>query len=704
MSSRGPRKRDEYNNRFAASYKKHLGEKMKTQRKTDTGNLRPSPRMKSASLNSNINLIQESILRLMRFYTSLDMSMSPRGRWYFLLAFSLLLISLVAGSSPSRVGDGAEYLAMAMSLSEFHSPALSPEEIAHLQERFARLETGFAGVPLTFPNLVAEDGRQDFPHFWFYSALAAPWVRVTRVLHLHPNFSFTIVNMALLILALWVVAGRLHWAAALLLFGGPILWWIDKGHTEVFIFSLLAIAFALLREQPWLSMVCLGAASTQNPPIALVLPIVAVMALITRPATLRDIRFRIGAIVGAALASLHPLYYMSRLGITTPLLRASGGPRLRLPTLDELGAVIWDPNIGLLPGFPAWSVVLLGIAGAFIARARQRLNAPTVWVALLTTGIFLVSFAQITNFNHGATPGISRFTLWLIPLVIPLLQEADTAFSQRLRLWLVPVSISSLVWCLFVFHPKLPDNPVTPTRLATFLWTHYPSLNNPLPEVFVERISHTDGQPFFPIATVTCSKVLLVEGRWPTTCLPDGAVPSHCMNPEALCYANHTAHGYEFVDATGYASVKGEQVYPIGERISFAQGGTSLKYTGYGWSGPEPWGRWTEGSTSIVVLKLSAIPNRDMALSIEGHAFLTDKHSVQDIEVLVNRHPVETLRYAFPAGTDTRVITIPQSFIQEKKKLLFIEFIIKNPKSPAELGSGTDPRRLGLGLVSLRLL
>jgi hypothetical protein len=150
--------------------------------------------------------------------------------------------------------------------------------------------------------------------------------------------------------------------------------------------------------------------------------------------------------------------------------------------------------------------------------------------------------------------------------------------------------------------------------------------------------------------------------------------------------------------------IEDEQAYPIGERISFAQGGTSLKYAGSGWSGAEPWGTWTEGSTSIVILTPSVVPERDMALSIEGQAFLTDKHPVQDIEVLVNRHPVETLHYEFPASLDTRVITIPKSFIQEKKGPLIIEFKIKDPKSPAELGLSSDTRRLGLGLVSLRLL
>jgi hypothetical protein len=152
------------------------------------------------------------------------------------------------------------------------------------------------------------------------------------------------------------------------------------------------------------------------------------------------------------------------------------------------------------------------------------------------------------------------------------------------------------------------------------------------------------------------------------------------------------------------SSIKGE-VYTIGERISFAQGGNGLKYAASGWSVAEPWGTWTEGSASVVGLKLSEIPNRDMVLSIEGRAFLADKHPVQDIEVQVNKHLVETLRYELPAGADhdTRVITIPQSFIQEKQGLLIIEFKIKNPKSPAEVGYNTDPRVLGLAVFSLRL-
>jgi hypothetical protein len=698
---------------------------METERKTDTGDLRPSPRMRLFSLKSTINQIQESIFPP-------DLSMTLRLRRYFLLAFSLLLIFLAAGSRPNLVGDGPEYLAIALNLSRFNLPAISPGEMARIEERYAQLGVGFGGILVDNSNLIGSDGRQDFPHFWFYPALAAPPVLVTRALSVHPYIGFTIVNIALLLLALWVVSGRLNWTAVLLLFGGPILWWIDKCHTEVFTFSLLAIAFSLLRERPWWSLVCLGAASTQNPAVVPVLAIAAVMALITVPGALRDIRFLAGAIAGIALAALPTLYYLSRLGIPTPLLETGGGPRLRVPTLAEFGAVLWDPNLGILPAFPAWTVVLLVAGAALLARAFQRLKfqrlkafktdaevrpergssidrarsllkAPAVWVALPTIAIFLLSFAQITNFNHGGTPGISRYGIWLIPLTIPLLQEADAAFSRKLRLWLAPVAIASLVWCVVLFHPNLPESSLKSTRLATFLWTHYPSLNNPLPEVFFERLAQTELLSISPIATAGCSKALLVGDRWPVNCLPEDDIPSRCLEPGTLCYANRTADGYEFVKAPGGPVYpRGVESYSIGERISFAEGGNGDKYTGLGWSSGGAW-TWTDRPSAVVTLKLADIPDRDLALSIEGFAFLTDKHPVQEIDVLVNRHPVGTLHYAFPSSIDTRVITIPQTFIHDKRRLLTFEFKIKNPKSPADLGINGDTRALGLGVVSLRL-
>jgi len=41
-------------------------------------------------------------------------------------------------------------------------------------------------------------------------------------------------------------------------FAGPIIWWTDKLHSEVFTFSILSMAFVLVRKKPLWSMVLLG--------------------------------------------------------------------------------------------------------------------------------------------------------------------------------------------------------------------------------------------------------------------------------------------------------------------------------------------------------------------------------------------------------------------------------------------------------------
>jgi len=82
-----------------------------------------------------------------------------------------------------------------------------------------------------------------------------------------------------LLTAIWVVVPRIGVVATTLLLFSPIVWWIDKPHTEVYTVSLLAIALALMRDRPWWSMVLAGLAATQNPPIAVLVPIVGIVAL-----------------------------------------------------------------------------------------------------------------------------------------------------------------------------------------------------------------------------------------------------------------------------------------------------------------------------------------------------------------------------------------------------------------------------------------
>jgi hypothetical protein len=138
------------------------------------------------------------------------------------------------------------------------------------------------------------------------------------------------------------------------------------------------------------------------------------------------------------------------------------------------------------------------------------------------------------------------------------------------------------------------------------------------------------------------------------------------------------------------------------ERISFTSKGTGQKYAMYGWSVPGECGTWSDGDTAAIFLKLSAPPKRDLNLFIKGHAFVIDKHPEQQIDVLLNKHVLETLKYNSSSHV-LRIVRIPKSLALEKEGCLLIEFRFKDAKSPAELGLWGDERSLGLEIVWMQL-
>jgi hypothetical protein len=123
-------------------------------------------------------------------------------------------------------------------------------------------------------------------------------------------------------------------------------------------------------------------------------------------------------------------------------------------------------------------------------------------------------------------------------------------------------AIASAALGVWAFHPARPEAADRPTRLASYLWTRHPSLDNPLPEIFAERLRGLD-ENWLPVATPGCEKVLL-PGRggrdsvWPMPCVPV-TPPARCQAPGATCYANRTRTGYAFVSP----SVSTPQVFRL---------------------------------------------------------------------------------------------------------------------------------------------
>jgi hypothetical protein len=419
------------------------------------------------------------------------------------VSYLLLLLFLMATSVPRTVGDGPEYLRMT---SYFAAGSWPPVETSR--------------------------------HFWLYSALTAPLAAAADLFSLGSEVGFAAFNMLLLASAFAVVLTYGDRVISLLLFLGPILWWVDKVHAEVFMFSLLAIAMATLRDKPWWSLVALGLAAAQNPPVALLLP-VAVLVTLATTRHARDRRFWMASVVATGLALLHPVYFLTQVGRPVPLLDAG---RPTVPAWTELVAVLSDTNIGLLVNFPP---LFIGLGLVVLSRRRWRPTGDAVFAAA-AAAVFLFSFAQTTNFNHGGTRDMSRYCLWLTPLAIPWLRlepEARPAWRRAMG----GLTAASALYCIASFHPVLSERSTSPTWTASTLWTRFPSWTNPLPEIFVERLQGAEFPWWLPIATGGCEKVLMKgqgdsASMWPSSCsaVP---VPPHCVHPGALCYANRRATG-----------------------------------------------------------------------------------------------------------------------------------------------------------------
>lgn len=482
----------------------------------------------------------------MRYSDDVDES---RSRLWLALLFALCLI---AGSAPRVVGDGGEYLAQALNFAAFNPPSFGRQAIPAIERRVAEIEPALADWSIEQASVAGHDRRRDFLHFWFYALLATPFVWLCDVIGVSPLHAFTAVNLLLFGMALHLVLPRIGSSVAALLFASPLVWWIDKAHTEIFTVALLTIAITEMGTRPWWSLVAAGAAATQNPPITIVVLLVGLATPLTfGTAVLTDRRFIAGAVAGLGLAALQPAYTYLRHGTPSLLLFAT---QPGWPTGAEMAASVFDPSMGLVGNFPMF-LVATGLAGAWLAARHPReLMTARAGVAAVSAAVFLYSFAQTSNPHHGATPSLTRYALWFVPLALAVwLPWQATAGRLAQRALAVAAGASAFV-CIIAFHPAVPQNQREPTWLATWLWTAHPGWNNPLPEVFAETILRTEGLAV-PVTTAACEKILMAAGTpeepvWPVPCLP-APVPAPCQMPGTVCYANRRGEQYDFVVAPG---------------------------------------------------------------------------------------------------------------------------------------------------------
>ena len=150
--------------------------------------------------------------------------------------------------------------------------------------------------------------------------------------------------------------------------------------------------------------------------------------------------------------------------------------------------------------------------------------------------------------------------------------------------------------------------------------------------------------------------------------------------------------------------------YRVGDWIVFGAGEGGDIYLGKGWcSVAEPWGRWStelwgrwdEGSEAEIILHAST--GFGTHIEMETIAFVTENHPLQTVSIVVNGQELKTLSFDLATARQDHRIALPSDLLRDTRRMAIL-FKIANPRSPREVGHSTDDRRIGIGLVRLRLV
>lgn len=427
------------------------------------------------------------------------------------IIFLSLIILVLVYIQPigNRIGDGMEYYAMLLSFIHSGLPYSTAIDFSFYDNYVANTSSlGFLNSEYLkngFPMLLSSSG-QDFPHFWFYSLLATPIGIILEKFSIDIGYSFTILNIILLIITSYITYKEYNKVGLLslliILLCSPIIWFITKAHTEFFTvtFSIAGIIY-FTKSRYLLASLFFAIISTQNPPFAIISLLLISYDMFNNRFKIFNIKFLSLSSIIIIIIALHPLYYFLRLGVVTPqfLMGAANDS----PTFHRMITWFIDPDLGLFFNWPLGLILLFVGLYYFLNMKNKKNYKQYIYSALFYfLYVFLLSYAQSKtgNLNHGATVNISRYALWYVALFFPLLLiltqwliDAKLSVCKRNIFLLVIIFYASIN--IMTYFPKKNETYVSQTLTSKIFYKNFTRIWEPEPEIFVERALNQEGIP-----------------------------------------------------------------------------------------------------------------------------------------------------------------------------------------------------------------
>lgn len=637
--------------------------------------------------------------------------MSSIGKTSFWIVFAL--IAVVAATIRSHIdGDGVEYLVMAHAFTAHGTASLNAADfsfVANLlngnmdpaahkmlvdaadqlsRTAVARPHFGFART---------ESGAIYAIHYWAYSMMAAPYYAAVAWLGIKPTLGFSLLNLTM------VAATVLHLhrslpgasrAAALVFLSLGTAYYLRWTGPEVMTACCVFTAsICVLRRDTSMAILLCGVGATQNPSLALIIPLFAahrllasaVPEIVTLPIVRRSALMETGLASAGIIAALSPYaFYYSAFGIPSLIAPYFTDPAFITPR--RAFSFLFDLDQGMLAGIPGLFIGLTGVA-ALKSALDKRIAAANGLFFLLACCILAAPALAALNWNSG-TSVMLRYAYWAAMPLVAFLVSTLPAFAPGSRMPVVSAVI--VAQCLAVLGSGLmirSTSYLRHTPLSEWALAAFPRLVNPDPEIFIERARHSEA-----VITHKTSQVFY-----------DGGVPvkflrhwsnSHdsaglCPEGEQVSAASvvEVDRGWQYLNAPLACSPADPRAGPM--HLRFADTNESRTALDSGWAATEQAGTWTNAKRSVIRIQLP-VGSEVTGLHFNGHYFA----GVRASAIRINGRPIGVYSLA------DKHIDVPPGLPGSE---LVIELMHPDAASPEQLGLSADTRVLAYYLTDMRL-
>lgn len=409
---------------------------------------------------------------------------------------------------PYTEGDGAEYFLTNQSFYNHLSFNQRPQDVSTLKEILNH--PYIDSYPAGYNYFYSLKGRLYGCHFWLYPLAAVPAKAMLhrfggnekRVFQLTNLFFFFLTTYAILFLTKINFANKAVFF--LLHFFSPILWFLNWPHPEVFIYSILTLAFIGYLNKSYLTAVFFSSlAAMQFQPLAILALAFAVIALrsfyISAISIPKKYFYCLAVCLALSLNFIPSIWYYTKFG-TFNLLSASGYVSFQSISFRKILALLFDLNIGMLPHMPA-VIVLFALSLLIIIR-----NIKNNFDIILLPAIAATLAACTVNavLNTG-TDGPHRYVICILAAFIAVIVKYFNKMYVRV---FIPLAVFSIFLQILIignngFYKYRGPHYMVHSFIAKYILDHAPELYNPPFDIFAIRTLEREFYPHsFPVLYV----------------------------------------------------------------------------------------------------------------------------------------------------------------------------------------------------------